>query len=142
MVSDGSAAADNMSRLTAIGHASWLMSRSPIHKHLMMTDLEWLVIPPVMLGQFRLWQKMGTPIGFASWAYLGEEAEERIVEKGIRRLMPTDWKSGSTLWLVDFIAPLGGQDEMVKELREKVFAGRSFKSLQPSEEGGVGAKEW
>ena len=56
--------------------------------------------------------------------------------------MPTDWKSGSTLWLIDFIAPLGGQDEMVKELKEKVFAGQSFKSLQPSEEGGVGAKEW
>ncbi|MBA5777673.1 toxin-activating lysine-acyltransferase [Stappia sp. F7233] len=48
------------------------------------------------------------PIGFASWAYLGEEPAERIVKKGIRRLMPTDWKSGDEFWLIDFIAPLGG----------------------------------
>lgn len=59
-------------RLTAIGHAIWLMSRSPVHKHLMITDTEWLVTPPILLNQFRLWQNNGTPLGFVSWAFLGE----------------------------------------------------------------------
>ena len=129
-------------RMTAVGHACWLMSRSPLHKHLMLTDLEWLVLPPILLSQFRLWQKGGMPLGFASWAYLGEEASERLVEKGIRRLMPTDWKSGGDLWLIDFVAPLGGQEVMIQELKEKIFAGKSFKSLQPDADGGIGVKEW
>lgn len=55
---------------------------------------------------------------------------------------PADWKSGKDLWLIDFIAPMGGQDEMIKELRDKIFQGKPFKSLQPAADGKVGVKEW
>jgi len=130
------------SRLTAIGHAVWLMSRSPMHKHLMLTDIEWLVTPPILLGQFRLWENAGNPFGFASWAYLGEEAEERIIQKGIRRLMPTDWKSGEQLWLIDFLSPFGQSEAMLKELREKTHAHRTMKMLQAAPGGGRGVVEW
>jgi cytolysin-activating lysine-acyltransferase len=130
------------SRLTAIGHAVWLMSRSPMHKHMLLSDIDWLVTPPILLGQFRLWQNTGNPYGFASWAYLGEEPEERIVERGIRRLMPTDWKSGETLWLIDFLSPFGGQEQMLKELREKTLPGKKFKMLQAAPGGGKGVVEW
>ncbi len=129
-------------RITAIGHAVWLMARSPLHKHLFLTDIDWLVAPPVVLGQFRLWSNGGNPFGFASWAFLGEEAEERITQKGIRRLMPTDWKSGDNLWLIDFLSPFGKQDEMLKELREKVHAGRKMKMLQAAPGGGTAVVEW
>lgn len=132
-----------LTRTTAIGHAVWLMSQSPLHKHMMMTDIDWLVTPPIILNQFRLWQKQGAPLGFATWAYLGEEAEERIVGNGIRRLMPTDWKSGENLWLIDFVSPFGGQEQMFKELKDQVFNGQRIKSLQPSPDGkGVGVMEW
>lgn len=56
--------------------------------------------------------------------------------------MPTDWKSGETLWLIDFIAPMGGQEEMLKELREKIHVGKKIKMLQPSPDGKVGVVEW
>jgi len=36
---------------------------------------------------------------------------------------------------------MGGQDEMIKELREKIFAGKPFKSLQPTTDGKVGVKD-
>lgn len=130
-----------LTRITAIGHAVWLMSRSPMHKHMFMTDLEWLVTPPVLLNQFRMWQKDGSPIGYASWAYLNEDAEARI-RQGIRRLMPTDWKSGETLWLIDFLTPFGGQEQMIKELKEKVFKGKPVKMLQPAPDGKTGVVEW
>lgn len=126
---------NNISRLTAIGHAIWLMHLSPAHKHLFITDIEWLVTPPISLDQFRLWQKEETPIGFASWAYLSEDVEERIQSKGIRKLMPTDWKSGDQLWLIDFLAPFGGQEEMLKDLKEKALNGQTIKSFQPGPDG-------
>jgi cytolysin-activating lysine-acyltransferase len=138
----GTSGSSEANRLTAIGHAMFLMARSPIHRHLMITDLEWLVLPPIMLGQFRLWQDNGKPLGFTSWAYLGEEAEDRIVNKGIRRLMPTDWKSGDALWLIDFVAPFGKQEDMAKELRESTHAGKTIKMLQAVSSGRVGIVEW
>jgi len=49
---------------------------------------------------------------------------------------------GVGLWLIDFIALMGGQHEMIKELREKIFAGKPFKSLQSTTDGNVGVKEW
>lgn len=61
---------------------------------------------------------------------------------GIRRLMPTDWKSGDSLWLIDFVSPFGGQEEMFKELKEKVLGGKSMKMLQPAPGGGTGVVEW
>jgi cytolysin-activating lysine-acyltransferase len=129
-------------RVTAIGHAIWLMSRSPLHRHLMVTDIEWLLMPPIMLNQFHMWQDQGRPHGFASWAYFGEEQEERIANKGIRRLMPTDWKTGEALWLIDFVAPFGGQEKMVEELRLKFLPGQRMKMLQAKPEGGTGVVEW
>ena len=128
-------------KITVFGNAVWLMTQSAAHKHLFLTDMEWLVLPPIALNQFRIWRNNNMPVAFASWAYLNEEAEERI-KQNIKRLAPVDWKSGSNLWLIDMIAPFGGADEAVKEMREKVFAGQKVKSLQPAPGGGVAVVEW
>ena len=122
-----------------MGHVVWLMNQSPLHKHLFISDLEWLVMPALMLGQFRIWHetdKQGNrvPVAFASWAYLDAEAEARLKE-GVKRLRPTDWKSGDALWLIDVIAPFGAAEKAIAQLREQVFKGRPVKSLQPAPDG-------
>jgi len=103
--------------------------------------MEWLVPPPLALGRLRVWRKNNMPVAFASWAYLDEAAEARI-KQNIKKLAPVDWKSGENLWLIDMIAPFGGGDEAVKELREKVFMGKKVKSLQPAPGGGVAVVDW
>ncbi len=136
-----------LDKVGILGHVVWLMSQSGLHKHLFLSDLEWLVMPALSLGQFRIWhqtnpQGHNVPVAFASWAYLDEGAEARIKE-GIKKLAPTDWKSGEALWLIDLIAPFGGADNVIKELREKVFEGRTVKSLQPAPDGkGLAVVEW
>jgi cytolysin-activating lysine-acyltransferase len=117
------------------------MMQSPAHKHLFMADLEWLVLPPVLLRKFRIFRCRGVPIGFASWAYLSEEAEARF-KAGARRLKPEDWKSGDRLWLIDVIAPFGGGDAILKELRERAFKGQTVKALQPAPGGDAAVVEW
>lgn len=37
-----------------LGEIAWLMSQSPAHRQLFIADLEWLIMPPLLLGQFRL----------------------------------------------------------------------------------------
>ena len=91
-------------KVAVLGNAVWLLTQTPTHKHLFITDLEWLVLP---------------------------------------RIAPMDWKSGDNLWLMDLICPFGGQDEAMKELKEKAFKGKTVKTLQPAPGGeGMAVVEW
>jgi cytolysin-activating lysine-acyltransferase len=110
------------------------MMNSPAHKHLFITDLEWLVTPPLALRQFRIWRRNDTPFAFASWAFLNEDAEKRLFTGG-QRLSPGDWRSGERLWLVDLIAPFGGGEEILTDLKSKAFPDREIKAIAPAPNG-------
>jgi cytolysin-activating lysine-acyltransferase len=110
------------------GEIVWLFSQSPKHKNFFISDLEWLVMTPILLKQFRVFYAPDRPIGVALWAYVNDEVEQRLMT-GNARLAPADWKGGEKLWLVDIIAPYGGHDAMIADLKEKVFAGREMRFL-------------
>jgi RTX toxin acyltransferase family len=74
------------------------------------------------------------PIGVAFWATVNEEVEARLAA-GTTRMRPQDWKSGDRLWVVEVIAPFGGAEEMVKDLKLKVFPQRELKFLQVGPKG-------
>jgi len=122
-------------RLAAFGHACWLMGRSGVHRHLFFSDADWLVMPPIILNQYRLWVRNGLPYGFASWAHLGEVPALRMTS-GVVKLAPADWKSGTETWLVDFVAPFGGEAELARELKVEVFPEVTVKTLR-SQSGGT-----
>ncbi|MBF0354606.1 MAG: toxin-activating lysine-acyltransferase [Alphaproteobacteria bacterium] len=125
-----------------LGDVVWLMTHSPTHKHLFIADMEWLVLPPLMLRQCSLLRQGGRPFAFISWATVSEEVEARI-SMGQLRMGPQDWRSGEQAWIIDMIAPFGGGEQALKEIRERVFAGRKVKALQPAPDGvGVGVVEW
>jgi cytolysin-activating lysine-acyltransferase len=119
-----------------LGELTWLLSQSPAHKHFAIGDLEWLVMPAILLEQFRVFHGPKHPLGFALWAEFSEEAEKRFLEqidagRGAR-LMPQDWKSGDRLWLIELVAPFATpenklQEAMLADLVENVFKGRKFK---------------
>ena len=64
----------------------------------------------------------------ALWGYVNDTVEERL-KTGQARMAPADWKSGETPWLVDIVAPYGGHDAMIKDVKEKVFPEREMKYL-------------
>lgn len=117
-----------------LGDVVWLMTHSPNHKHLFIADLEWLVMPPVMLRQFRLVRGKDKPQAFVTWANLNEEAEQRMMA-GHTRLRPSDWNAGDRAWIIDLIAPFGGQEAVLKEVKQRLFAEKTLKLLQPGKEG-------
>ena len=55
--------------------------------------------------------------------------------QGTTKLRPQDWKSGDHLWVVEVIAPFGGAEEMVKDLKEKVFPTQPINFVAVTKEG-------
>ena len=50
------------------------------------------------------------------------------LEGGAHKLAPQEWnaKEGEP-WLIELIAPFGAQDEILRDLAQNVFRGRSFR---------------
>ena len=106
-----------------LGQIVWLAMHSPAHRHLFLTDLEWLVLPPLLLKQFRVFRKNGKPFAYVSWAMVSEEVEQRL-KSGNIKLRPGDWKCGEMPLIVDVLAPFGGGEE-VKRMINSTFSNRS-----------------
>lgn len=128
---EAEAAAKNPSAM--LGAAVWLMLSSPGHKHLFVTDFEWLVVPPILAKQFRLYRRDNVPIGFVSWARVSEEVEMRIINGSVK-LSPKEWTGGDRLWIIDVIAPFGGVEDIMADLN-KAFEGQTVKYIQADENG-------
>ena len=112
---------DNPKTITTLfGEVVWLLTQSSRHQSFLLSDLEWMVMAPLMLKQFRIFYAPDRPIGVAFWAYVNEVVEERLIT-GNARLAPADWKSGETLWLAEMVAPFGGRQEMIIDLKQAMF---------------------
>jgi len=132
---------DASDQSAAIGKAMWVLLHSPIHKHMFITELEWMLLPPIAMKQYRIWQRGGVPVAYACWAHLSDDAEAAL-KAGVRRVAPEAWASGENLWLIDAVVPFGGRDEVLATLKQEVFGTRKVRSLQPAPGGGLGVVEW
>jgi cytolysin-activating lysine-acyltransferase len=125
-----------------LGELVWLMSQSPLHKQFFISDLEWFIMTPALLQQFRTFYATDRPIGVVLWANVSDEVAERLAQ-GTTKLRPAEpvpakagnWKSGDKLWVVEVIAPFGGAEEMVKDLKEKVFPAKPVHFLAVTKDG-------
>ena len=60
---------------------------------------------------------------------------EAMLVRGTTKLRPQDWKNGDRLWVVEVIAPFGGAEEMVKDLKANVHPTREIKFLALGRDG-------
>ena len=98
-----------------LGEITWLMTQSPRHKAVPLGDLEWLLMPAILLRQFRVFYKGEQPVGVALWALVDDLVAKRI-DANDRRLTAVEWKSGTNMRVIDIVAPFGGEAEMRAQL--------------------------
>src|SRR5262245_25930228 len=98
-----------------LGEITWLMTQSPRHKSIPLGDLEWLVMPAILLQQFRMFYNGTQPVGVAVWALVDDLVAKRI-DDGDKRLTAVEWKSGSNMRILDVVAPFGAEAEMRGQL--------------------------
>jgi|SRR5450830_264605 len=112
-------------RLSVLGPVAWLYGRTQDRRFLFLADLDWAVMPPVVLDQCRLFMQGKMPFAFMTWAFVSDEVHQRL-SQGQGKLAPHEWKSGNHPWLIDVVAPFGGDMEMLDELYKIKFASLPF----------------
>ena len=117
-----------------LGEITWLLTQSPIHKQLFIGDLEWFVMPAILLEQFRIFSGPQHPVAFALWARVSEDTEQRL-QAGGYKLRPDEWRGGDRPWLIEIVAPFGGQDEILADISNSIFNGEPFKFHRVNEAG-------
>ncbi|SCU97021.1 RTX toxin activating acyltransferase [Cupriavidus necator] len=120
-------------KIPLLGPVSWLMMNNPTTRHSFFSDLEWRVMPPLILEQAKLYMRGDMPTAFVSWAYLSDAVVERFA-KPPYQLAPGDWKSGDKAFLIDVFAPYGGAKDVLADLKATVFKGKVLHQLAPEGE--------
>ncbi len=137
-----------------------VLMRDPSCKNLKIADLEWLVLPPLMSGQFRLAhaarpanggpsadgvsdkeRRIGAlvPVAVALWARVSplvDKALSENLETNVR-LSPSAWTSGDILWLLAVAGNPRALPAFLKQLRENEFKGRQVKTRLRTPDGRI-----
>ena len=119
---DSSGVYDQRTLVTRMGDIQTiheLMMQSPVHRKWSADGFIRYVFPPLMLKQHYFTKDRRAWI---SWAFLSPEIADGF-QKRTRHLSIDDWYSGDELWFIDMIAPYGNVRELMKDIRDTVFAG-------------------
>jgi hemolysin-activating ACP:hemolysin acyltransferase len=122
-----------------------VLARSPQHKHFSLADLEWLVIPPLLTGQFAVAEAKAQadgpsfPVAVVLWASVSAEVDKRLSENPAApsRLRPDEWRSGDILWLVEAVGDTRVLPGLLKQVGEKLLKGRELKMRTRGTDGKV-----
>ncbi len=130
-----------ISKVPLLGAVAWLMMQQSGMRHTLLSELDWRVMPPLMLDQAKLYMKESTPIAYVSWAKLSDAVAQRYCTAP-HHLTAADWQSGEQVWIIDFVVPFGGAAEIMNELRKTEFAGKIVHQLVPESAGTTKPMTW
>ena len=112
----------------AFGKMVFVMTQSPLHRQLFVGDLEWMLLPLIVAGNFRIFRAADgkSPAAFATWALVSDEVHARLSGADLRqghtpRLQPADWTSGTHIWLTELCSPHGFLEQLVAEMKQADF---------------------
>ena len=130
-----------ISKIPLLGAVAWLMMQQNTTRHTLLSELEWRVMPPLVLEQAKLYLRDEAPIAYVSWARLSEAAAARY-QLPPHHLANNDWKSGDQNWIIDLCTPFGGGSDIINELRRTVFKGQPLHQFSLAANGQLAAITW
>lgn len=111
-----------LAKLPMLGPIMWLYARDPHKRWAFVAEQDWLLIPPLVLDQCKLYTKQEIPWAYCSWAKVSDAVHERM-QSGQAKIGPAEWQSGSHHWLIDLVSPFGEADKILDDLRRTSLKG-------------------
>lgn len=112
----------------SLGELVMLLMRSPTERHHTLGDIEWLIAPAIIHGQFAIAEAQSkdtgvvTPVGAVLWAFVSPDVDARLSDvSNPMRLKPNEWRSGNIPWIAFIIGDnrvLGG---LLEQLYKNIF---------------------
>jgi cytolysin-activating lysine-acyltransferase len=140
---------------TSFAQVVAVLMRDPNFRKLPLGDLEWLVLPPLMSGQFRLAhlpapqtanngtdkqaQGMMVPVAVALWASVSDALDKQLSEQLDKPArLPTDkWVSGKNIWLMAAAGDPRAIPAFLDQLAKADFKGQEVKMRRRGPDGKV-----
>ncbi len=115
-----------------LGQLTWLMTQAKEFKGLFLSDLEWLLMPAIIMKQFRVFndEKTQRPRAAYLWASVSDDVLERVGGAAVPRLNLKEWRSGPNLIVVAAIVPGGDQAKAKAAFLEELQARAADKKAQ------------
>lgn len=128
----------------AFGEIIALLMRSPADKHHSLADLEWLVVPAVVRGQYALAEAQSketgatAPVGALLWALVSEDVDKRLSDLSAPlRLKPDEWRSGDIPWIIHAAGDMKVLAGLIQELAKKALKDRQPKMRVRGRDGKI-----
>jgi cytolysin-activating lysine-acyltransferase len=121
-----------------------VLMRDANYRNARLADLEWLALPPIMAGQFKLAQMPApapkgqkadeqsgvlVPVAVALWARVSANVDKALqgsLDKQAR-LHPADWVSGDNIWLMTVAGDKRAMPKFLEQLCLTEFKGKLVK---------------
>ncbi len=123
-----------MSKLVSasIGDIAVILSRSPGHKFFSLADIEWMVLPPVLAGQYYVAEAQDettgarAPVACVTWAKVSDDVDQRLTTHAGQpiRLRPEEWTGGEHHWLIDLVGEPRAVGAALSMLEKGPFKGQ------------------
>ena len=123
-----------LSKLPLLGPALWLYARDQRLRFTFVADLDWRLMPPLVLDQCRLYSKADMPWAFATWAFVSDAVDQRL-RTSTPVIAPHEWRSGGKAWLIDVVAPFGDAETVANEAAAQFAAGKAVSVWLPTPSG-------
>jgi hemolysin-activating ACP:hemolysin acyltransferase len=153
----GSSFAESFAQIVAV-----LMRDRELRK-LPIAELEWMVLPALIAGQFAIahapspvarplakarqtetgpYEKHLIPVAVALWARVSDNVDKILSENPEKqpRLRPADWTSGENIWVIVAGGDPRAQGKFIDQLVLREFKGKRVKARVRGSDGGLVVK--
>jgi cytolysin-activating lysine-acyltransferase len=117
-----------LTKLPMLGPVLWLYARDPNRRFTFVSDLDWRLLPPLVLDQCCVFNKEEVPWAYFSWAKVSIEVDQRL-RSTTPIIAPHEWHSGEIPWLIDVVMPYGEDQDLLKQAIARFAPGQLVNAL-------------
>lgn len=127
-------AKSELAKIPLLGPVLWLMGRDAGRRDVRVGEIDWRLMPPLVLDQLQIVTRFDVPWGFCTWAFVSEEVHQRMASPQAQ-IEPHEWRSGTIPWLIEVCAPFGGHDEVAQSAMKTMKAQQPVHAWMPGLDG-------